>query len=81
MKTLKGQLRTWNKNSFGKVEGEKEALKKVKVLDDLEVLKPLSSRERERELKLEAMQEFKRWALMEEVFWRQKSRDLVEGRR
>ena len=31
LKALKGQLRTWNKNSFGKVEEQKkEALKKVK---------------------------------------------------
>ena len=69
MKALKGQLRTWNKNSFGKVEEKKEALKKVKVWDDLEVLKPLSSREKE--LNLEAMQEFKDWVLMEEVSRRQ----------
>ena len=33
-------------------------------------------RERERELKLEALQEFKRWALMEEVSLRKKSREI-----
>ena len=48
LKALKGNLRTWNKNSFGKVEEQKkEALKKVKGYDDLEVVRPLSERERE----------------------------------
>ena len=56
LKALKGQLITWNKNSFGKVEEKKEALKKVKGMDDLGE----RERERERELKLEALHEFKR---------------------
>ena len=48
LKALKDNLRTWNKNSFGKVEEQKkEALKKVKGWDDLEVVRPLSERERE----------------------------------
>ena len=47
LKALKGNLRTWDKNSFGKVEEQKkEALKKVKGWDDLEVLRPLYERER-----------------------------------
>ena len=48
LKALKGQLKTWNKNSFGKVEEQKkEALKKVKGWDELKVLRPLYERERE----------------------------------
>ena len=30
LKTLKGQLRVWNKNSFRRVEEKEEVLKKVK---------------------------------------------------
>ena len=33
--------------------------------------------QREKDLKLEAMEEFKAWALMEETFWRQKSREIL----
>ena len=42
--------------------------------DGLEVTRPLSFREKE--LKLEAMEEFKHWALLEETSWRQKSREI-----
>ena len=45
-----------------------EALKNLKEWDDLEVARPLSSREKE--MKMEAMEEFKHWALMEEMSWR-----------
>ena len=73
LKALKGQLRTWNKNSFGESRrakeggfGWREGERKLEALH----------RERERELKLEALQEFKCWALMEGVSWRQKSREI-----
>ena len=67
--------------SFGRLEVKKEALKKVKEWDDLDVQRPLSVREREQ--KLETLKEFKRWALLEEISWRQKSREiwLNEGNR
>ena len=74
LKALKAQLRAWNKNSFGRVE-VKEALKKVKEWDDLDVQRPLSVKEREQ--KMEGLKEFKRWALLEEIScWRQKSREI-----
>ena len=75
LKALKTRLKIWNKTSFGNLEVEKkEALKKVKVWDMLEERNPLTLRERE--LKVEAVNDFKRWALLEEVHWRQKSREI-----
>ena len=47
------------------MEVKKEALKKVKEWDDLDVQRPLFVREREQ--KMEALKEFKRWALLEEI--------------
>ena len=54
---------------------KKEALKKVKAWDALEERNPLTLREREP--KAEAVNDFKRWALLEEVHWRQKSREIL----
>ena len=82
LKALKTRLKIWNKTSFGNLEEKKrEALKKVKAWDVLEERDPLTLRERE--LKVEAVNDFKRWALLEEVHWRQKSREiwLKEGDR
>ena len=70
LKALKTKLKIWNKTSFGNLKVEKkEALKKVKAWDALEERNPLTLRERE--LKVEAVNDFKRWALLEEVHWRQ----------
>ena len=82
LKALKARLKIWNKTYFGNLEvKKKEALKKVKVWDMLEEMNPLTLRERE--LKVEAVNDFKRWALLEKVYWRQKSREiwLKEGDR
>ena len=58
LKVLKVKLKNWNKDSFGRVEvTKKEALRRMEDWDGLEVTRPLSIRERE--LKLEAMEEFK----------------------
>ena len=62
-------------NLVWKSRGEKkESLKKVKAWDVLEERNPLTLSERE--LKVEAVNDFKRWALLEEVYWRQKSREI-----
>ena len=59
---------------FGRVEiKNKEALSRVSFWDDLEEreldLKEVEERARARE-------EFKNWAVLEEIYWRQKSREL-----
>ena len=75
LKALKTRLKIWSKTYFGNLEVEKkEALKKVKVWDMLEERNPLTLRERE--LKVEVVNDFKRWALLEEVHWRHKSREI-----
>ena len=82
LKALKTRLKIWNKTSFGNLEvKKKEALKKVKDWDVLEERNPFTLREREQ--KVEVVNDFKRWALLEEVHWRQKSREiwLKEGDR
>ena len=62
-------------NLVWKSRGEKkESLEKVKAWDVLEERNPLTLSERE--LKVEAVNDFKRWALLEEVYWRQKSREI-----
>ena len=80
LKALKGNLRGWNKDVFNRVEENmKVALKKVAYRDDLENQRPLSSNEMEE--RVSAIEDFKKWAIMEETSWRQKSREtwLKEG--
>ena len=82
VKALKGILRVWNKEVFGRVEVQKkEALKRISFWDDLEKEKALSLVESEEREK--AREEFKKWVDLEEVSWRQKSREtwLKEGDR
>ena len=74
LKALKGNLRGWNKDVFGRVEENKKvALKKVASWDDLENKRPLSSNELEE--RVSAIEDFKKWAIMEETSCRQKSRE------
>ena len=75
LKALKGILKTWNKEVFGKVEvKKKEALHRVSFWDDLEKEKELVLEERGERTK--AKEEFKSWAVLEEISLRQKSREL-----
>ena len=73
LKALKGIL-TWNKEVFGKVEVKKEALRRVLFWDDLEKDRELVLEEREERTK--AREEFKSWVVLEEISWRQKSKEL-----
>ena len=42
MKALKAILRSWNKETFGRVEEKKEALQRVAHWDNIECVRPLS---------------------------------------
>ena len=66
LKALKGILRVWNKEVFGRVEIKKEALSRVYFWDDLE--KELSLEEAEEREK--ARDDYKKWVEIEEVSWR-----------
>ena len=82
LKALKGLLKNWNREVFGKVEYQKkDALRRASYWDELEKERGLSLEEVEERVK--AKDDFKRWALMEETSWRQKSKEtwLKEGDR
>ena len=75
LKALKGILRVWNKEVFGIVDlQKKEALSRISFSDDLEKEKALSLEETEEREK--AREEYKKWVDMEEVSWRQKSKEI-----
>ena len=66
---MKGILRVWNKEVFGRVElQKKEALSRISFWDDLEKEKSLSLEEtKDRE---KAREKLKKWVDLEEVSWR-----------
>ena len=60
---------------FGKVEDSKKAaLARVDFWDEVEGQRTLSSEELEERVR--ANSDYKKWAIMEETFWRQKSREI-----
>ena len=74
LKALKVNFRHWNRESFGRVEERKKlALKTMAQWDAVESQRVLSIAEEE---KVKAHEEFKRWAFMEELSWRKKSREI-----
>ena len=82
MKALKAKIKEWNKGVFGCVDEQKKfALNKVAHWDELESRRTLSDGEGKD--RVGAMEEFKKWATLEEISWRQKSREiwLKEGDR
>ncbi|RVW59604.1 Transposon TX1 uncharacterized 149 kDa protein [Vitis vinifera] len=75
LKALKVKLKNWNKEVFGKVGVNlRMALGKVSFWDDQERQRTLN--EQELEARKEAKEEFKKWAIIEEISWRQKSRQI-----
>ena len=75
LKVLKGKIKVWNRDVFGRLEVNKSsALQQIDFWGRVECEKGLS--ERETKLKNEAKETFKKWVLLEETHWRQLSREL-----
>ncbi|RVW49728.1 hypothetical protein CK203_070052 [Vitis vinifera] len=74
-KELKKKIKVWNRDVFGRLEVNKNlALNQVEHWDGVESERILS--ERETELKKEAKETYQKWVLLEELHWRQLSREL-----
>ena len=72
IKSLESKLKIWNKELFGRVEeNKKNTLSKVEAWDELENQRSLSLAEAK--ARLASMEDFKKWSVMEETSWRQKS--------
>ncbi|KAJ9695145.1 hypothetical protein PVL29_010576 [Vitis rotundifolia] len=75
LKKLKQNLKTWNREVFGRLECNKaEALQKVEFWDLEEMERILTEEETNR--KKEAKEEYAKWVSLEETHWRQLSREL-----
>ncbi|RVW12312.1 Transposon TX1 uncharacterized 149 kDa protein [Vitis vinifera] len=75
LKVLKFKLKEWNRDIFGRVEFRKDlALNQVEFWDAKEKTSKLSLEELE--ARKEAREEYKKWVLLEEKTWRQKSRKV-----
>ena len=75
LRALKQDLKIWNEEEFGNIDGRKNSLlSSVKSLDELEDARPLSDVELVHHDQERA--ELERIILMDEICWRQKSRAL-----
>ena len=74
-KALKENLKFWNNEVYGMVDANKKAaLIKVSHWNNVESQRPLSTIELEE--RLIALEEFKKWSIMEETSLRKKSREI-----
>ncbi|RVW27875.1 K(+) efflux antiporter 2, chloroplastic [Vitis vinifera] len=75
LRALKNILKIWNKEEFGLTETKKgEALMQVEYWDEKEKYAALNMEECE--ARNGARESYKSWVMKEEIFWRQKSREL-----
>ena len=78
LKEVKNLIKAWNKESFGRLEiNKKLAVNQLEDWDRLEEERGLT--EEESEVKKEAKDMYKKWKLLEEMHWRQKSREFWLG--
>ena len=75
LKALKACLKIWNREVFGNVTARKDStLKQMMSWDSIEGDRVLSAEEQT--LRKQALEEYKKWVIMEETSWRQKSIEL-----
>ena len=75
LKALKASLKIWNREVFGNITTRKElALKHMVLWDSVEGDRVLSV-EKQNLIK-QALEEYKKWVIMEETSWRQNFREL-----
>ena len=75
MKEVKLLIIAWNKDCFGRLEANKKlALSQIEAWDGLEETRDLSMEEIE--AKKGAKDAFKNWVTLEEIHWRQKSKEM-----
>ncbi|KAJ9696964.1 hypothetical protein PVL29_008947 [Vitis rotundifolia] len=75
LKALKSLLIDWNRMDLGKMKVNKAlALNQVDFWDKVELTRPLTIHELE--ARRGAKEDFKKWVLLEEISWRQKSREV-----
>ena len=80
LKVVKSKLKEWNREVFGMVEYRKNlALDQLQFWDAKEKTNRLSLEKMD--ARRETREEYKKWVLLEEMNWRQKSREvwLKEG--
>ena len=74
LKEVKSLLKVWNRDCFGRLDANKKlALSQVENWDCVEEVRELTLEETE--AKKEAKDSFKKWVTLEEIHWRQKSRE------